>query len=139
VPGDTIDEENIITVRFLGDNKGPLSPSGLTRNYTAADFYNYLDGCADDGKITFREKSEFDTEIQGNTTNKKHPRYFTEEETKKELREQFPESVEIQDIGGLNADIDNLLNPKGNSQKESKKKEERELHEGMVFCKVSDK
>jgi hypothetical protein len=27
VPGDTLDEENIITMRFLGDNKDPLSAS----------------------------------------------------------------------------------------------------------------
>lgn len=139
VPGDTVDEENIITARFLGNNTGPLSASGLARHYTGADFYNYLDGCSDDGKITFRTRDEFEKDLEKNEQDKKYPRYFTEQETQAELRNQFPNSTEVVDIDGINYEIDQLLNPKGTHKKEAKTPEERKLHEGMIFCKVSDK
>lgn len=112
VPGDSVDEENIITARFLGDNTGPLSASGLARHYTGADFYHYLDGCAEDGKITFRTRDEFEKDLEKNEQDKKYPRYFTEQETQAELRNQFPDSTEVVDIDGLNYEIDQLLNPK---------------------------
>ena len=112
VPGDTVDEENIITARFLGDNTGPLSASGLARHYTGADFYNYLDGCSDDGKITFRTRDELEKDLEKNEQDKKYPRYFTEQETQAELRNQFPNSTEVVDIDGMNYEIDQLLNPK---------------------------
>lgn len=139
VPGDSVDEENIITARFLGNNTGPLSASGLARHYTGADFYNYLDGCAEDGKITFRTRDEFEKDLEKNEQDKKYPRYFTEQETQAELRNQFPNSTEVVDIDGLNYEIDQLLNPKWDHKKEAKSSEERKLHEGMIFCKVSDK
>lgn len=112
VPGDTVDEENIITARFLGNNSGPLSASGLARHYTGADFYNYLDGCADDGKITFRTRDDFEKDLEKNEQDKKYPRYFTEQETQAELRNQFPDTTEVADIDGINYEIDQLLNPK---------------------------
>jgi hypothetical protein len=139
VPGDTLDEENIITARFLGNNNGPLSASGLARHYTGADFYNYLDGCAEDGKITFRTRDEFEKDLEKNEKDKKYPRYFTEQETQAELRNQFPDATEVIDIDGINYEIDKLLNPKWDNKKEASSPEERKLHEGMIFCKVSDK
>jgi hypothetical protein len=57
IPSEDIENDNILTVRFLGNNSSPLSPAGLARHYTGADFYHYLDGCAEDGKISFHERS----------------------------------------------------------------------------------
>lgn len=137
VPSEDMDEDNIITMRFLGDNRDPLSANGLAHHYTGADFYDYLSGCSEDGRITFRERSEFDAEIEKNTRETKSPRYFTESETKSELRTQFPEVVEVQSFEEFNAEVDKLLNPSGNNPKEAKSAPERTLHEGMVFCKTS--
>lgn len=136
IPGDTLDEDNIITMRFLGDDKDPLSPGGLAHHYTGADFYDYINGCAEDGKITFRERGEFDTELEKNTADNKNPRYFTDTETQLELRSQFPDTVEVQSFEQFNIEVDQLLNPGGNNPKEAKSPKERELHEGMIFCKT---
>jgi hypothetical protein len=114
----------------------PLSPGGLAHHYTGADFYEYLSGCAEDGKITFRERGEFDTELEKNTTDKKLPRYFTDIETQLELRDQFPDTVEVVNFEQFNTEVDQLLNPGGNNPKEAKSPKERELHEGMIFCKT---
>lgn len=137
VPSEDMDEDNIITMRFLGDNRDPLSPNGLAHHYTGADFYEYLSGCSENGKITFRERSEFDAEMDKNTSETKLPRYFTEAETKSELRAQFPEVVEVQSFEEFNSEVDKLLNPSGNNPKEAKSAPERTLHEGMIFCKTS--
>jgi len=137
IPGDTLDDENIITMRFLGDNKDPLSAGGIAHHYTGADFYEYLNGCAEDGKIIFRDRSEFDAEMEKNTSETKLPRYFTAAETKSELRSQFPEVVEVQNFDEFNAEADKIINPTGNNPKEAKSPAERTLHEGMIFCKTT--
>lgn len=74
--------------------------------------------------------------MQKNTSETKFPRYFTEAETKSELRAQFPEVVEVQTFEEFNAEVDKLLNPSGNNPKEAKSAPERTLHEGMIFCKA---
>lgn len=51
IPSDNEDDpehDEILSVRFLGNDRDPLSPSGLSHYYTGADFYHYLDGCAED-------------------------------------------------------------------------------------------
>lgn len=137
VPGDTLDEENILTVRFLGDNKDPLSPTGLIHHYTGADFYHYLDGCSEDGKIVFRDRGQFDAEMESNTTGKKLPRYHTQEETQAELRNQFPETVEVMSLDSLNYEVDQVLNPHNQHPREAKSPAERKLDVGMIFCKMT--
>lgn len=139
VPSDDIENDNILTVRFLGNDQDPLSPSGLARHYTGADFYHYLDGCSEDGQITFQGRSEFDGEMEANTTEKKLPRYYTEQETQAELRNQFPETTEVQSMDSLNYEIDQILNPRNDNPKEAKTPEDRKLHVGMIFTKVTDK
>ena len=48
VPGEDPDEENMVSLRFLGNNKDPLSPAGIAMYYSGADFYHYLAGCSED-------------------------------------------------------------------------------------------
>lgn len=74
--------------------------------------------------------------MEKNTSETKLPRYFTEAETKSELRAQFPEVVEVQNFDEFNAEVDKLLNPSNNHPKEAKNAAERTLHEGMIFCKT---
>ena len=109
----------------------------MAHYYTGADFFEYLSGCAEDGKITFRERGEFDEEMSQNTKNEKYPRYFSEIETQTELRNQFPDIVEVQSREQFNREVDNLLNPAGNNPKEEKSSKEREIYEGMIFCKTT--
>lgn len=142
IPSDNEDDpehDEILTVRFLGNDRDPLSPSGLAHHYTGADFYHYLDGCAEDGKITFGDGAEFEREMDENTKAKKLPRYFTEQETQAELRSQFPESTEIQDREALDYEIDQILNPRNENKKEAQNPEDRKLREGMIFTKITDK
>lgn len=72
-----------------------------------------------------------------NTTSEKLPRYFTNIETQTELRDQFPDVVEVHSREQFNVEVDQVLNPEGNNPKEAKNPEERKLHEGMIFCKTT--
>lgn len=72
-----------------------------------------------------------------NAKKEKYPRYFTDIETQVELRNQFPDVVEVQSREQFNIELDQLLNPAGNNPKEEKSSKEREIHEGMIFCKTT--
>jgi hypothetical protein len=80
--------------------------------YSGADFYNYLSGCSEDGMITFGTRDTFDEKMKKNGDEKKQPRYIEEEQTYKELRNRFPEEVDVDNLAALNTEIDELLNPK---------------------------
>ena len=133
VLSDDLDESDLITMRFLGDNRDPLSPAGLALHYSGADFYNYLSGCSEDGSISFTTRDDFEKTMKINEEDKKLPRYIKTEETYKELREKFPESIHVPDFESFNNEVDSILNPRGDSPLESKNKPDREIHEGMVF------
>lgn len=140
VPSEDIEEDNILTVRFLGNDQSPLSPSGLARHYTGADFYHYLDGCTEDGRITFRESAEFEKEMEANTAEKKFPRYYTEQETQTELRNRFPDTTEVMSLESLDYEVDQILNPRKDHPhpREAKSPDDRKLYPGMIFAKVNN-
>lgn len=111
-PGDDIDDGNITSLRFLGTNKQPLSPAGLNMHYSGAEFYNYLAGCSEDGMIDFVSRDSFEETMKTNGEQNSLPRYISQAETYKELRQKFPEQVNIPDIESLNKEVDLILNPR---------------------------
>ncbi len=126
--------EGIMTVRFLGNNREPLSPTGMVMHYTGSDFYHYLAGCGDTGKISFIPGDTFEKEMEENEQKNKLPRYYTQLETHAEMRKQAGETVEVMNLDTLNYELDQLLNPRGENEKESKDAEERKIHEGMILA-----
>jgi len=76
--------------------------------------------------------------METNTTEKKLPRYHTEQETQAELRNQFPETTEVQSIDSLNYEVDQILNPRNDNPKEAKSPEDRKLYPGMIFTKIGN-
>lgn len=133
----THDAENIISLRFLGDNQSPLSRAGKTFHYTGAGFFEYVSHCSENGSITFRDERDFGKEMEANETSKKLPRFVDETEMRDEFRRQFPDVLEIPSAERLNEELDIIINPRGDHRKESKSKIDREVYAGMVFAKVN--
>lgn len=133
VPGEDPDEENMVSLRFLGNNKDPLSPAGIAMYYSGADFYHYLAGCSEDGRIQFSTRESFEEKMKNNLDESRLPRYVNHEETYQELRKKFPEDINVDSEERLNAEIDQILNPNGEHPLEAKNKEDREIHSGMVL------
>ena len=137
VPTNDPDEENMISVRFLGNNTTPLVEPGMQFTYSGADFFDYLHTCCERGTISFGRGDEFMARTEENKNNNTFPRFHSLIETQEQLRKRFPD-VKTVNLEDMNAQIDTMLNS-GNEKKEAKTSAERELHPGMIFAMQDSK
>ncbi len=79
-----LDEESVAKLRFLGNNKNPVSPAGMPLFYSGPELYHYLSGCSQDGTIDFIDGSELEQEVI-----KDGSKIRTDDEVKEVLREKF--------------------------------------------------
>lgn len=79
-----LDEESVAKLRFLGNNKNPVSPAGMPLFYSGPELYHYLSGCSQDGTIDFIDGSELEKEVI-----KDGSKVRTDDEVKEVLRERF--------------------------------------------------
>ena len=98
--------DTVVKLRFLGNNKAPLSPSGIPRYYSGPQFFDYLSNCADNGEIDFIDGgADFKAKIAEDGT-----RLQTTKELYDELSHKY-EKVSIPDLATLNERVDKELNP----------------------------
>lgn len=126
-----LDEESVAKLRFLGNNKNPVSPAGMPLFYSGPELYHYLSGCSKDGTIDFIDGSELEKEVI-----KDGSKVRTDDEVKEVLREKFG-STNIPTREIFDKEIDALLY-KEDSKLEGKKEEERKIHEGMIIALVGN-
>ncbi len=100
---ESLEEEGVAKLRFLGNNKNPVSPAGMPLFYSGPELYHYLSGCSDNGTIDFIEGSELEKEVV-----KDGSKMRTDDEVKEVLREKFG-STNIPSREVLDKEVDELL------------------------------
>lgn len=123
----SLEEEGVAKLRFLGNNKNPVSPAGMPLFYSGPELYHYLSGCGEDGTIDFIDGSELEQEVT-----KDGSKIRTDDEVKEVLREKFG-SANIPSREVLDKEVDELLYDQSKGL-EAEKPEERKIHEGMIIA-----